>query len=66
MSGWIGAFIAVALMLTVIVVRRSRRAQISCPACDTPARVHGPYIMCDECQRFIGSYTAGRAYISRQ
>jgi hypothetical protein len=60
MSGWIVAFVIVALILAASAVRsRSRFGAISCSTCGGPTRRQGDYLMCDECQRFVGLYSHG-------
>ena len=60
MSGWIVAFVIVALILAASAARsRSRGGAISCSTCSGPTRRHGDYLMCDECQRFVGLHNYG-------
>jgi len=63
MNVWLGAFIAVALLLAAIAVRsRSRGGTISCPLCGEPARLHDQYVMCDSCQRCVGLSIDNKTY----
>jgi len=63
MNVWLGAFIAVALLLAAIAVRsRSRVGTISCPLCGEPARLHDQYVMCDSCQRCVGLSIDNKTY----
>jgi hypothetical protein len=63
MNVWLGAFVAVALLLAAIAVRsRSRGSQMSCPMCGGPARLHEPYVMCDSCRRCVGLNINNKTY----
>ena len=33
---------------------------MSCPICGAATRFHNPYLMCDECKRFVGVRINGR------
>jgi hypothetical protein len=57
---------AVALILSALGVRpRSSGEPISCPICGGATRFHKPYLMCDECKRFVGVRISGKTYASR-
>jgi hypothetical protein len=47
------------------VLPRSSGGQISCPICGGATRFYEPYLMCDECKRFVGVRINGKAYASR-
>jgi hypothetical protein len=66
MKVWLGAFVAVALLLAVVAMRsRSRGGATSCPSCGGPTRLHEPYVMCDSCQSSIGIIVNNKIYLSR-
>jgi len=63
MNVWLGAFVAVALLLAAVAMRsRSRSGPLSCPLCGGPARLHEPYVMCDSCQRCVGFSINNKTY----
>jgi hypothetical protein len=57
---------AVALILRALgVLSRSSGEQISCPICGGATRFHNPYLMCDDCKRFVGVRINGKDRASR-
>ena len=57
---------AVALILrTLGLLSRSSGGPISCPICGGATRFHNPYLMCDECKRFVGVRINGKNRASR-
>ena len=55
MEWWLGGFAIMGLILVARVVRsRTREGATPCPVCGGGTRRHEPYLMCDNCQRFVG------------
>jgi hypothetical protein len=57
---------AVALIRRVLgVLSQPSGESMSCPICGAATRFHDPYLMCDECKRFVGVQINGKAHASR-
>jgi hypothetical protein len=57
---------AVVLILRALgMLSRSSGEQMSCPICGSATRFHNPYLMCDECKRFVGVRINGKDRASR-
>jgi hypothetical protein len=57
---------AVALILRALgVLPRSSGESMSCQICGGATRFHNPYLMCDECKRFVGVRINGKNRASR-
>jgi hypothetical protein len=57
---------AVALILRALgVLSRPSGESMSCPICGGATRFHDPYLMCDDCKRFVGVRINGKPYASR-
>jgi hypothetical protein len=57
---------AVALILRALgMLSRPSGESVSCPICGGATRFHDPYLMCDECKRFVGVQINGKAHTSR-
>ena len=57
---------AVALILHALgVLSQSSGKSMSCPICGGATRFHKPYLMCDDCERFVGVRINGKNRASR-
>jgi hypothetical protein len=57
---------AVALILRALgMLSRPSGESVFCPICGGATRFYDPYLMCDECKRFVGVRINGKAYASR-
>jgi hypothetical protein len=47
------------------MLSRSNGEQMSCPICGGATRFRNPYLMCDDCKRFVGVRINGKDRASR-